>query len=294
VEARWDDAECHDAVVIDVVVLGSGTPNPTPDRAGSGLAVVDGAAWVLVDCGRAVTQRALECGLDLSSLVAVCLTHHHTDHISDLATLATTRWTAGAVTPLTVVAPAGPTARYAETCLSIFDDQSFHGQAQPRAGPRPSIEAHTFLPVEHPDAVFAYGGWLIMSALVDHHPVEPAVGYRIERAGTVVAVSGDTAVCDGIRQLATHADVLVHETLLSSAVPPSYLTWNAGARAVGELAASSHVGRLVLTHLIPAPTTPEHAQAFVAEARAGGYTEPIDVARDLLHIPTAPRSPGGG
>jgi len=285
---------CHDAVVVDVVVLGSGTPYPTPDRAGSGLAVVDGLAWLLVDCGRAVTQRALESGLDLSSLVAVCLTHHHTDHISDLATLATTRWTAGAVTPLTVVAPAGPTARYAETCLSIFDDQSFHGQARRSAGPRPTIAVDTFVAAAHATTAFADGGWLIMSALVDHHPVKPAVGYRVERAGAVVAVSGDTAVCDGMRQLATHADVLVHETLLSAAVPPSYLTWNAGARAVGELAASSHIGRLVLTHLIPAPTTPEEAQAYIAEVRAGGYTGPTDVARDLLRIPAAPRGRGGG
>ena len=173
---------CHDDGVVDVVVLGSGTPNPMPDRAGSGSAIVDGSAWVLVDCGRAVTQRALQAGLDLTALVAVCLTHHHTDHISDLATLATTRWTAGAATPLPVVAPAGPLVRYADLCLGIFDDQSFHGQARDRAGHRPNITVDAFR-AGSPSTVVARDGWLITSALVDHHPVEPAVGYRIERAG---------------------------------------------------------------------------------------------------------------
>ena len=49
----------QDERVVEVVVLGSGTPIPTPDRAGLGLAVVDDPAWALVDCGRAITQRAL-------------------------------------------------------------------------------------------------------------------------------------------------------------------------------------------------------------------------------------------
>jgi ribonuclease Z len=277
----------HDARVVDVVVLGSGTPNPTPDRAGSGLAVVDGSAWVLVDCGRAVTQRALQAGLDLTALVVVCLTHHHSDHISDLATLATARWTAGAATPLPVVAPAGPSARFAEVCLGIFDDQSFHGQARRSAGHRPNITVDAFLAAS-PTTVVARDGWLITSALVDHHPVEPAVGYRIERAGTAVAVSGDTSVCEGIRWLADHADVLVHETLLTAAVPPSYLEWNASARSVGELAAATQTRRLVLTHLIPSPTTEDDEDAFLVEVRSGGYAGPTDVARDLLRVRASP------
>ncbi len=270
--------------MVDVVVLGSGTPNPTPERAGSALAVVDGVAWVLVDCGRAATQRALEAGLDLTAVVAVFLTHHHSDHISDLATFATTRWTAGAVHPLRVIAPDGPAARYAETCLSIFDDQSFHGQARTRSGSRPRIEVAEFTPTENVAAVFADDGWTVSSALVDHHPVEPAVGYRIERVGATVTVSGDTAVCEGMRRLAADADVLVHEALLTASVSPELLDWNAGARTVGQLASEAQTRQLVLTHLLPAPTTPDEEDAFVVEVRAGGYGGPVHVARDLLHV----------
>jgi len=265
-------------------VLGSGTPNPTPDRAGSGLAVVHGAAWVLVDCGRAVTQRALEAGLDLTALVAVFITHHHSDHLSDLATLAITRWTAGAGAPLAVIGPEGPVSRYATTCLEIYDDQSFHGQARARVGPRPSIAVQSFTPGAASSAVLDRDGWVVRSALVDHHPVAPAVGYRIERAGHVVTVSGDTAVCDGIRELAGGADVLVHEALLTAAVAPAALAWNAGAGPVGGLAVDAGVRRLVLTHLLPAPSSPADDDAFIAEARDGGYGGPIDVAHDGLRI----------
>jgi ribonuclease Z len=270
--------------VVEVVVLGSGTPNPTPDRAGAATAVVDGAEWVLVDCGRAVTQRALEAGLDLVALVAVLITHHHSDHISDLATLATTRWTAGATTPLPVVVPSGPAATYVESCLAPFPDGAFHGQAGRASGPRPRVETLAFDSVPECAPVLSVDGWTAHSALVDHHPIAPAVGYRIQRGSITVAVSGDTAVCDGVRQLATGVDVLVHEALLTAAVRPSLLEWNAGAGDVGALAAEVGVGTLVLTHLLPAPASAADDRAFLDEVRAAGYDGPAHVARDLLRV----------
>ena len=208
--------------MVDVVILGSGTPVPDPDRAGSAVAVVAGAEWVLVDCGRAATQRAVSAGLDLRDLVAVALTHHHSDHISDLATLATTRWSGGATTPLTVVAPAGPAARFAARCLDVYDDQAFHSQAPAAAGPRPVVDTRPFDATGEPATVFTVGRWRVTSALADHHPVEPAVGYlvehRSEHGSARVAVSGDTAVCPGVRALARNVDVLVHEALLADRV----------------------------------------------------------------------------
>jgi ribonuclease BN (tRNA processing enzyme) len=70
-----------------VVMLGTGTPNVDPDRAGSGVALMAASAWLLVDCGRGVTQRVMQADLDLKRLSAVLLTHHHSDHISDRVTL---------------------------------------------------------------------------------------------------------------------------------------------------------------------------------------------------------------
>lgn len=278
--------------MVEVIVLGSGTPNPDPGRGGSAVAVVAGRDWVLVDCGRAATQRAVDAGLDLRSVVAVAITHHHSDHVSDLATFASARWTAGATTPLRVVAPAGPAARYARQCLDPFDDQAFHAQATPAAGPRPTIAVEAFDATEEVCGVFTTAEWRLSSTLVDHHPVEPAVGYLIEHDGVRVAVSGDTAVCAGIRALAHGVDVLVHEALLSSRVSPALLEWNAGARAVGELAAQVHPRVLVLTHLIPAPTSPDDEQAYIDEVRAGGFSGPTLVASDGLRVPINWTGPG--
>ena len=79
-------------------------------------------------------------------------------------------------------------------------------------------------------------GWKAHSVTVDHHPVEPAVGYLIERRGARIAISGDTAVCDGMRKLADGAHVVIHEALLTRAVSPALLEWNASASSVGNLA----------------------------------------------------------
>lgn len=219
--------------MVRLILLGTGTPMPDPDRCGSGTAVVDDDEWILVDCGRGVTQRALEAGLDLLSLEAVMITHHHSDHVSDLATLAATRWVAGAPDPLRVVAPIGPSARYASGCLDTFEDQAFYSQAGAGSPPRPEIAVTPFRAVDSPSVVWDRNGWSARAVLVDHRPMEAAVAYRVEVDGRSVVVSGDTAVCESMTKLAEGADVLVHQALRTDLTSARALEWNA-QREVGR------------------------------------------------------------
>lgn len=273
--------------MVEVVLLGTGSPNPDPGRAGAATAVVSAGAWVLVDCGRGATQRAIDAGLDLAALVAVLVTHHHSDHVSDLATLATARWVGGGGA-LRVVVPSGPAATIAATCLDGLPDGAFHSQAEPEAGPRPAVDVHRFTATADVAVVLDDRGFTVSAALVDHHPVAPAVGYRIATAGRSVAVSGDTAACAGMAALAAGVDVLVHEALLGPRVSEAALAWNAGADQVGRLAGAAGVGHVVLTHLIPAPRRPADEAAYREEVRRGGWPGPTTVAHDLLRIPIGP------
>lgn len=269
---------------VHVRLLGTGTPMPDPARAASGTAIVSDADWVLIDCGRGVSQRVNEAGLDLSRLAAVFLTHHHTDHVSDLAALAILRWVDGAPDPMTVVAPAGPCARFASRCLDPFDDQAFFSQADVGAPRRPTINVETFAPADDPNVVFRDQSFVVSSAAVDHHPIEAAVGYRVDTAQGSIAMSGDTIVCPGITRLAAGAEVLIHEALVAELMSDEALEWNASAESVGQLARDARVHHLVLTHLLPAPRTPSDEHRFVDDARRGGYEGPISVARDHLII----------
>jgi ribonuclease Z len=67
-------------------------------------------------------------------------------------------------------------------------------------------------------------------------------------------------------------------------VSAAALAWNAGARSVGELAHALGLPRVVLTHLLPTPETPGDEQAFVDEARAGGFTGELLVGRDRQRL----------
>ena len=58
------------------------------DRCGISTAIVVGDDFYLVDCGHGVGRRVHEAGLDFSNLRGIFITHLHSDHTVDLASLA--------------------------------------------------------------------------------------------------------------------------------------------------------------------------------------------------------------
>ncbi|MGH7486657.1 MAG: MBL fold metallo-hydrolase, partial [bacterium] len=73
--------------------------------------------------------------------------------------------------------------------------------------------------------VYEKGGVKVTAFEVDHAPVKPALGYRIDYAGRSLVLSGDTRVSENLIRHAQGVDVLVHEvfapaTLERAGVPP--------------------------------------------------------------------------
>ena len=217
------------------------------------------------------------------------LTHHHSDHLSDLATFAITRWTAGATTPLPVIAPAGPAARYGDACLSIFDDDCFHAPGPTGVRTAPTHRGLIVLADRSAwrrSSIVTAGPSGASSSTIIRSSLRSATESSAPEPWSRSAATRRCAA--GVHLLARGADVLVHETLLSAAVSAELLDWNAGARQVGELAAEVEPAQVVMTHLIPAPTTPADEAAFLAELRAGGYRGIAHVAHDLLAVESNP------
>src|SRR5260370_32972251 len=63
-----------------LVLLGTGTPNPDPQRMGPAVAVVSGDRAYLVDCGPGVVRRAVQAGIRMEQVTRLFGTHLHSDH----------------------------------------------------------------------------------------------------------------------------------------------------------------------------------------------------------------------
>ena len=63
-----------------VILLGTGTPNPEPDRMGPAVAVVSGGRVYIVDCGPGVVRRAAQAGIQMEQLTRAFISHLHSDH----------------------------------------------------------------------------------------------------------------------------------------------------------------------------------------------------------------------
>src|SRR5215467_315745 len=59
--------------------------------------------------------------------------------------------------------------------------------------------------------VYESGDDKVTAFLVDHGPVKPAYGYRVDYRGHSVVLSGDTGPSDNLVKFSQWVDVLIHE-----------------------------------------------------------------------------------
>lgn len=252
------------------------------------------------DVGRSTVQRLAGADLWPTDLDAVFLTHHHSDHVAGLADLVLTRWIMDRtddLSPLPIVAPAGPTARFAARVLEGWEDDIEARRSHSGRSSSPAIDVVSFRTPTEPTEIWSSGSVRVLAAGVRHEPVAGAVGYRIETPDGVVAISGDTRVCDEVAALAHDADVLVHEAMRFEPIEalPTHrhfiLDYHADTRLLGRFAVQANVGTLVLTHLLPVPETGAEVAAFAEDVRAGGFDGRLIVATDLdsISIDRTPR-----
>jgi len=283
-------------VTTRVTLTGTGVPHPSPGRAGPGVLVRCGDTALQFDAGRGTVLRLAEAGCGAHELDGVFLTHVHSDHVVGLADLVMTRWIEGTLHrsgPLPIVAVDGHATRFAEGMLAPFAQDIAlrveHVQPQP-----PELDIQAFaMPTEPTEVWCSESGDVRVEAVAVHHePVTEAVGYRVTTPDAVVVISGDTRVCDEIRDLARGASVLVHEACRLSAMRKSIegtpferiFDYHADTVALGRLAADAGVANLVLTHLIPPPTDDAQVASFASDVRSGGYDGPLTVGYDLFTV----------
>ncbi|EHR53059.1 metal-dependent hydrolase, beta-lactamase superfamily III [Saccharomonospora marina XMU15] len=157
--------------------------------------------------------------------------------------------------------------------------------SDPNGDPAPRMRPFTFFEDDHVR---------VSGTLVDHAPVFPALAFRFDTDDGSVVFSGDTCPCDNLVELATDADVLVHEVIdgvaIERAAPErrtpeqeAVLRHVLGAHTtieqVGPLAERAGVRTLVLNHFVPVSTPPSR---WLDAGR--GYSGRVVVGRDLEQL----------
>jgi len=277
--------------MIAITLLGTGSPMPSPDRAGPATLITAGSGedveHYLVDAGRGVLMRLAGAGLGAPNLSAVLLTHLHSDHITDLNDVITTRWIMTfEPTPLTIVGPVGTSAVVDHIMASLEPDMDYRiAHHDDLEGP-PQLDVIEVGngPIDLP------GNVSIRCALTDHKPVEPSVGFRFDHEDTSVVAAGDTVPCGGLDALCEGADALVHTVIrkdIIENVPIQRMTdtldYHSSPEEAAQTAARGGVDTLVLTHYVPAIAagdTGDDWRALAAEHFGGR----IELGDDLHRV----------
>lgn len=260
-----------------ITLLGTGSPIPDPNRAGPCTLVQAGAQNIMIDCGRAAIMRLLGAGVLPGMVSTILITHLHSDHITDLNDLVTTRWVMMPVNiPLKVVGPAG-TRQVVDAMLNMLTlDQGY------RHAHHEDLRANGPLTVDVVEVgageSFSIGEVMVSTHATDHRPVDPSIGYRIEHDGKVAALAGDTIPCPGLDDLCQNADVYVQTVIrddqvkqLASLLPNSQrfldiLDYHSTVSQAGQTAARNNVKTLMLTHCVPA-VQPGREDDWIGAAR---------------------------
>lgn len=259
---------------IKVTFLGTGTPYPSADRFGASILVEAGGKKLLFDCGRGAVIRLTQAGLSPRDIDAVFLTHLHSDHIVGFPDLWLTGWFLGRDKPLELWGPAGTIAMAQHLAEAYsFDIQTRESTEQlPAQGV--AIDAH-----ETSGAKILNEGPLRVTAfLVDHGPVKPALGYRVDYANHSVVISGDTKFSQNLVDAAKGADCLLHVAWTVAAnnpTPPSQ-------RSIATAEDAARAFSLVRPRL--AVVYHYRSEAGLASALRAGYSGPFLIAHDLTTI----------
>jgi ribonuclease Z len=279
--------------MIEVTLLGTGSPIPDPNRAGPSTLVRAGGQVFLVDCGRGVLQRAAAAGVGAAGLSALLLTHLHSDHIAELGDLVITRWVTNFApdpAPLPIIGPPGTAETVAATLKAFGHDIDYRIAHHADLNAPPPIEVHEY--TEGP--VWDRDGATIRVAPTDHRPVAPTIGFRIEFGGASVVLAGDTVPCASLDELAAGADALVHTAIRKDIlihVPQQRVKdvcdYHSSVQEAAATAARAGVGTLVLTHYVPAiaPGQEEQWRALAATE----FNGQIELGDDLHRVEVQPR-----
>jgi len=272
-----------------LVILGSGTPIPEPDRAGPAVAVVAGGRAYLVDFGAGVVRRAEAAfrggidALDVRRMTIAFATHLHSDHTVGYADLILTPAVVGRHEKLRAYGPIGLEGMTEHVLAAYAADLEIRrASGDDLNGYEVDV---TEIPVPAGLVEVYRDENVTVRAFPASHGADPgALGYRFDAGGRSIVVSGDTAPSRMIVDACAGCDVLLHEVYCARGLetgPSSLQAYHRGhhtsAVQLGELAAEAAPKLLAAYHVLSFGCAAAEIEAEIRSRWAG----PTVLAADL-------------
>ncbi|MDP3857256.1 MAG: MBL fold metallo-hydrolase [Stagnimonas sp.] len=305
---------------LSVIVCGSSSPLPDPNREQACLLVMAGDRYYLVDAGPGSPRNLGLWNIPREKLAGVFITHLHSDHMGGLAEMRLQSWASGRKGALPVYGPPG-----IERVVGGFNEAyaidtdyrvRHHGpgflhpddarmEARPVVLPEPASPAK-----DRQTVVLEQDGLKVTAIEIDHKVVAPAYAYRFDYRGRSLVISGDTAYHPPLAVASRGADVLLHEAnathmeaLIHQAVAATPRAnqrfaqlhreindYHTSPVEAARIANQAEVPLLVLYHLMPPIHTRLQLPMFL---RGVGAIRPrgVEVAEDglLIELPAGGR-----
>ena len=263
-----------------VVLLGTGTPLPDPERAGPATAVVVNGTAYLVDVGTGVVRRAAAArdrgvaALEPTKLRIAFVTHLHADHTLGLADLILTPWIMGRTEPLELYGPPGLRAMAGAIVAAYAADIAIRTGGLEHSN---RTGYHVNVHEVAPGLVYRDANVTVTAFDARHGELAHAYGYRFVTVDRTVVISGDASARSAVLENCQGCDVLVHEGYTQASyelVPAPWQRYRAAYHTSSEelaaLASRAHPGLLVLYHRANPGCDQVRDPAGAATCRAAG------------------------
>jgi len=312
---------------VQVTFLGTSSGVPTRARNVSAVALrlpQRAEVW-LFDCGEGTQHQFLRSELRVSQLRRIFITHMHGDHVFGLPGLLASLGLAGSCGGIDLYGP-DPLRDYLEGVLRtsstrigyplrshrvkeaartgavLLDDDditvrctplthrvpayAYRIDQKPRSG-RFDVEQARALGIP-PGPIYAELKAGREVVLDDGRVINGASLCGPERRGCSVVYCTDTVFCDAAVELATGADLLIHESTFAHAeAEMAFARQHSTSTMAAQTALAAGVNQLVLTHLSPRymPGNPVTPDDLLQEARA--IFPNTELAKDFLTLEVA-------
>ena len=276
-----------------LLILGSGTPNPDPERSGSAYAIVTNGQSYLVDFGPGVIRRASAFSpswggefesMEIQNLNYAFLTHLHSDHSAGLADLILSPWVLEREEPLYLFGPRG-LKRMADKITDAYQidiDYRING-SQPS-----NLEGYKTKVTEIAEGIIYEDKYIAVEAFENNHgDFKNSFGFVFTTKDKKIVISGDTAYSQKVIDKSKEVDILVHEVYSEKGFKEKTRDWqiyhkahHTSAPDVGKIASMSKPKKLVLSHILFWGNSKE---SIVEEVKSNFDGEVI-IAEDLMVI----------